>query len=113
MTRRRSSSKRVFFRRAFLNKPGMQTSAHVIAKVTRGTNRYGSNRPWWEYRLRLADCTRSIDLEFFLDDAEERRNSIHKIDLLVDTLVKFQHYVHLGAEEVEAHEASAGEDDDE
>lgn len=42
------------------------------------------------YMLTLADCRRRIDLEFVLSTALKRRQSLAKIDLLLEVLTKFR-----------------------
>jgi hypothetical protein len=42
------------------------------------------------YMLTLADCRRRIDLEFCLSTALKRRQSLAKIDLLLEVLNRFR-----------------------
>ena len=41
-------------------------------------------------KLRIADCTNEIHLEFSVDSHEERENSLHKIDTLIAALEQFR-----------------------
>jgi hypothetical protein len=41
-------------------------------------------------RLRISDCQNQIALEFAVESAEERANSLHKIDTLVGALDRFR-----------------------
>jgi hypothetical protein len=89
-----TSRRRVFYRRRFLNPAHHHAGAYVIAEVETvirgGKRRDGS--AWHEdavyVTLTLSDCSRVIDLCFDSDDAAERRASLHKINLLVDTLTR-------------------------
>ena len=40
--------------------------------------------------LTLADCRRRVQLEFFLGTKRARRNSLRKINLLIDVLTRFR-----------------------
>ena len=40
--------------------------------------------------LTLADCRRRIQCEFFLGTKQARRNSLRKINLLINLLVRFR-----------------------
>ncbi len=40
--------------------------------------------------ITLADCGRQIQLEFFLGNTQARRQSLKKIDLLIDVLTTFR-----------------------
>lgn len=68
-----------YFRRAFLNREGWYLGAHVLATV-------GSEGNY--ARVNIADCDRVIRLEFSGEDAQELRNSLHKLDLLLTTLTE-------------------------
>jgi len=41
--------------------------------------------------LTLADCKRVIRIEFFLGMKRERRRSLAKLNLLIDTLTRFRY----------------------
>ena len=40
--------------------------------------------------ITIADCYRRVELEFFLGNRKARRRSIAKINLLIETLTRFQ-----------------------
>ena len=48
------------------------------------------NTGWGHYMLTIADCRRRIQLEFFLGTKRTRRNSLRKINLLIDILTAFR-----------------------
>lgn len=82
----------------FLNLPGFHAGAYVRAYVedtseqavepAEGKRKAKVPSPWLV--LELSDCIRRIDLEFSVDDAEDRLNSFHKIDTLIAALVAFR-----------------------
>jgi len=45
---------------------------------------------WTECMLKIANCTTVLQLDFLLDQEEDYRNSLHKVDVLIDNLIKFK-----------------------
>jgi hypothetical protein len=79
--------------RITLNLPDFDGGAHVRVYVedTRGRRRRFGRAPVEpRIRLRVADCINTIALEFSVDTAETRENSMHKIDTLLDALRRFR-----------------------
>lgn len=76
-----------FRKRTFLNPESTNTTSHVLVFVE--SSRDGENK-WGGNFLILADCSRSIEFEFCLGNAEHRRLSLKKINLLIDTLTNFR-----------------------
>jgi hypothetical protein len=79
--------------RKFLNLPGFHAGAYVFAEVEDSTNAKRSDQdgwPWVEITLKLADCDRVVSFDFEFETARDRRNSLRKIDILVDTLTSFR-----------------------
>lgn len=82
----------------FLNLPGFHAGAYIRAYVEDTTGREirlpDGKRPGWapspDLVVEVADCTRRINLEFAIDDAEDRLNSFYKIDTLIAALVAFR-----------------------
>jgi hypothetical protein len=79
--------------RAFLNLPGFQSGAYVVAYVEdtskREPDRNKDGRLFnFEPRiiLEIADCSTRVNLEFDLHSALARKNSFHKIDTLIASL---------------------------
>lgn len=73
--------------RKFLNSPGTHAGAYIIAKVTSCSQDKKDgyiNRAYCQ--LDLADCSRVISLDFGVGDP----SSLRKLDVLVDTLVRFR-----------------------
>lgn len=78
--------------RKFLNKPGYHAGAYVLAEVEDST-KYKKGKHGWPYvhvDLTLADCSRVVSFDFNLSSSRDRANSLHKIDLLVDSLIQFR-----------------------
>ena len=57
------------------------------------------------YMLVLADCRRRIELEFFLGTSRHRRQSLNKINLLIDTLTGFRDALEKESKLIDAVEA--------
>jgi hypothetical protein len=74
-------------KRAFLASISTGYTSYVLAEVeSSGAGKYEGGR----YLLTIADCRRSIQLEFFLGNALARRQSLAKIDLLLKILGGFR-----------------------
>ena len=91
--------------RRWLNREGFHASAHIISRVEDTSARHGGGHRegckletctcfnWGEVSLIIADCTRSISLDFddiFSDDHDERSNAFYKIDSLIEDLTNFR-----------------------
>jgi hypothetical protein len=90
--------------RTLLNLPGFHDAAYVYVYVEdtseRELERHPAcgedgckNCPWnFDPRtvLEIADCSRRIELEFDVDSAEGRDNSLHKLDTLVTAIRLFR-----------------------
>ena len=74
-------------RRTFLASTSTGFTSYVLAEVE--SSRGGEYR-CGHYMLTLADCRRRIDLEFCLSTALKRRQSLAKIDLLLEVLTEFR-----------------------
>ena len=75
-----------------LNLPEFDGGAHVRAFVEDTSKRRFRRRRFPEPRLklRIADCTNQIHLEFSVDSPELRENSLHKINTLIAALERFR-----------------------
>ena len=74
-------------RRVFLASVSTGFTSYVFADVESsrdGEYKYG------HYMLSLADCRRRIEIEFFLGTARARRQSLAKVDLLLEVLNAFR-----------------------
>ena len=74
-------------KRVFLAPLSTGFTSHILAEVEssrEGEYQFGSNL------IYLADCERTIMLEFFLGTKQRRRQSLAKINLLIDILTEFR-----------------------
>lgn len=71
--------------------PEFDGGAHVRAFVEdTSAHRIRRRRvPSPRLKLRITDCTNQIHLEFSVDSAESRANSLHKIETLIASLERF------------------------
>ena len=74
--------------RTLLNRPAFDGGAHVRVYVEDTSNRKLLPSP--RLKLRIADCVNQINLEFSVDTAELRENSLHKIETLIAALEQFR-----------------------
>lgn len=70
-------------RRALLNLPGFHSTAAIVAEVTH--DRYGTNA-----NVRISDCARGVNLEFYPAQAEYHENDLYKVDQMIDALRVFR-----------------------
>ena len=76
-------------KRTFLSPASSRTTSYIYAEVE--SNEGGT--------LTLADSHRPpIHLEFFLGNAEDRKHSLAKIDLLIEVLTAFRDALHAEAQ---------------
>lgn len=76
-----------YFCREFLNKPGFQSIGFILAEVEH-TTAYHQYDP--SINLIIGDCSKHISLDFTIDSGFDRENTLYKLDLLCDTLLKFR-----------------------
>jgi len=77
-----------FFRkRVFLASISTGHTSFILAEVE--SSRGGENK-WGHCMLTIADCRRRIQLEFFLGTVRARRESLRKLDLLLNVLGSFR-----------------------
>ena len=76
-----------YHKRAFLNPASTGHTSYILAEVEsshKGAEKFGN------YLLTIADCRRSIRLEFFLGTPKARELSLDKINLLIKVLTDFR-----------------------
>ena len=75
-----------------LNHPAFDGGAHVRVFVEDTTSRRVRRRriPSPRLKLRIADCTNTVHLEFSVDTPEVRSNSLFKIETLLAALREFR-----------------------
>ncbi len=79
--------------RRFLNRPGHHAGAYVHAVVGDSSTcvEPDCTHDWCvDVDLTIADCSRIVSLDFEIGTAAERRNSLHKVDTLIDALGQFR-----------------------
>lgn len=77
-----------FFRkRVFLSSISTGHTSHILAEVESSR---GGEYKWGHYMVTIADCRRRIQLEFFLGTVRARRESLKKLDLLLNVLGSFR-----------------------
>jgi len=77
--------------RVRLNRPGLYGDAFVrvfVEDTTARRRRRRNGDP--RLVLRIADCTNTINLEFSLETAQLRENSLFKVDTLLGALRRFR-----------------------
>jgi hypothetical protein len=80
-------TRRLFYRRKFLNRPRYHTGAHVIASIELVNDE--DRKPCVDASLRLTDCYRVIELDFDVRTRAEARNALHKVTLLRDIVSEY------------------------
>ncbi len=91
--------------RRFLNSVGYHDGAYVLAAVEDSSS-YSSDEygPFVDIDLTLADCNRIVHFHFDLHTKGARRNSLRKIDLIIDALEQFREALREEARVVEGRE---------
>jgi len=89
-----------FRKRTFLNPESTNTTSHILAYVE---SSHGGEQKWGGNILILADCHRSVAFEFCLGNAEHRRLSLKKINLMIETLCGFRDALTTESKLIEKH----------
>jgi hypothetical protein len=97
--------------RTLLNRPGYHAGAYVRVYVedTSGRRQRCKRPPEPRLRLKIADCTSVINLEFALTTPGERENSLFKINTLIAALHRFRDGLDAEAELYERRESTRKE----
>ena len=81
----------IFSKREFLNLPGHHSMANIVASITKYRDEdVEKGQRWIDIHLGIADCNRTITLSIDYDGEEDRKNALHKVDTLIDTLTEFR-----------------------
>lgn len=75
---------------ARLNRPGLYGDAYVRVYVEDTSDLRGRRARDPQLVLEIADCTNAINLEFSLESAQLRENSLFKVDTLLGALQRFR-----------------------
>lgn len=94
-------ARRVHGKRALLNSPGHDSTAAIVAEIEdTGHWRDGQDRsgeplhdngwyaPYSEFQI--TDCSRGVSLSVRVDSANGYRNSLRKVDTMIDALTKLR-----------------------
>jgi hypothetical protein len=81
------------------------STGHTSYLLTEVESSRGGEYKWGHCMLTLADCRRRIQLEFFLGTLRARRESLRKIDLLINHLEQFRTALRTEAGLIEQYEA--------
>jgi len=78
----------LFYRkRTFLASVSTGHTSYILTEVESSR---GGEYKWGTYMVTIADCRRRIQLEFFLGTVRARRESLRKLDLLLNVLSSFR-----------------------
>jgi hypothetical protein len=92
----------VYRKRVFLASISTGHTSYILTEVESSR---GGEYKWGHCMLTLADCRRRIQLEFFLGTLRARRESLKKIDLLIEQLEQFRTALQSEAGLIVQHEA--------
>jgi len=82
--------KNTFYLRRFLNKKGHHSNAFIYAEISKNTSPKNKKECWRDSELKIGDCDRIVNLSMDLNSISAALNSIHKLDILIDTLKSFK-----------------------
>jgi len=81
----------VFYERKFLNKKGYHSNAFIFAEILKNTaSEKKKKNVWRDTQLKISDCDRIVNLSMDISNLKLAANSIHKLDVLIDTLQQFK-----------------------
>jgi hypothetical protein len=78
---------RFYRKRTFLASISTGHASYILTEVESSR---GGEYKWGHYMVTIADCRRRIQLEFFLGTMRARRESLRKLDLLLNVLNSFR-----------------------
>lgn len=76
---------REFGKKAFLNLSDRESNAFISVFV--------KNHRWDGYAIRITDCNEKIKLHGSLKKAVHRKNALHKVDTLIETLTELREHM--------------------
>lgn len=83
--------KTVFYLRKFLNKKGFHSNAFIFAEIRRTTKEgRKTNSIWHDIDLKISDCDKIVNLSIDLHNIRNANNSIHKLNILINSLKSFK-----------------------
>ena len=95
----------LFYRkRTFLASVSTGHTSYILTEVESSR---GGEYKWGHYMVTIADCRRRIQLEFFLGTMRARRESLRKLDLLLNVLNSFRKVLLAEAQLITEYERAA------
>ena len=92
--------KQTFLKRTFLNPVSALSTSYIQANVADSQNGEVNHLG---NMLIIADCNRAIEFEFYLGSTQHRRDSLRKINLLINTLTGFRDALKTEADQIAAY----------
>ena len=95
-------SKILYRVRKFINKKGHQSTAFIFAEIYKNISKGRYNKKtkkrkkdyvWYGIELKLSDCDRNINLSIDCDNKRQVKNSIYKLDVIIDILTKLKEFL--------------------
>lgn len=83
--RRKATRFRELGARNFLNLGDRESDAFISVRV--------KNDKWDGYSIRITDCNDMVKLHGGLDKLKSRKNAMHKVDTLIDTLTELKEHL--------------------
>lgn len=87
----------LFYARKFLNKAKHESSAHILAEITKDFSDYVDQKTKKKKKyvhrnasISIADCSRIITLCMDMESKSACKNSLKKLDTLIDVLIEFK-----------------------
>jgi len=93
------AEKRLYNVRKFLNNKGFHSTAFIFACITKSISKGCINKKtgkkkkdsiWYDCVLTLSDCSRIIDLSIDTYSKKSVKNTLYKLDILINTLKEFR-----------------------
>ncbi len=95
----------LFYRkRTFLASVSTGHTSYILTEVESSR---GGEYKWGHYMVTIADCRRRIQFEFFLGTRRARRESLRKLDLLLNVLNSFRKVLLAEAQLITEYERAA------
>lgn len=83
---------RLFHDQDFINPDGKGDGAYYLSTVDSGWGKKGRNKPE-SYNIKIADCSRQINLHGMIGGKKKRKIAVEKINRLIKGLEKIKEYI--------------------
>ena len=93
------SNKMIFNVRRFLNRKNHHSTAFIYGYLSKTfskgeknkkTGKMNKDELWFDYELKISDCDRMISLCIDTHDKSSIKNTLFKLDTLINTLLEFR-----------------------